>query len=117
MTLTDSVDFFGEVLGMKTAYVDIVCQHAAFRHYLNDTDLQEIGEFTRENVTRFSNSRNRPYGWAEYTPVLESTQSATTLTSRGLMKTYKKSGCDTSRRDEINGRRRRSSVDFERNAK
>jgi hypothetical protein len=56
---------------MNSAYIEVVCQHAAFRHYLTDSDLQEIGEFTRENVTRFSNSRNRPYGWAEYTPVLD----------------------------------------------
>jgi len=55
----------------QRGYIDIVCQHAAFRHYLTDADLQEIGEFTRENVIRFSNSRNRPYGWAEYTPVLD----------------------------------------------
>jgi len=53
------------------AYIDIVCQHAAFRHYLTYIDLQEIAEFTRENVARFSNSRNRPYGWAEYLPTLD----------------------------------------------
>jgi len=47
-----------------------LCQHAAFRHYLTDIDVQ-IGEFTRENVARFSNSRNRPYGWAEYLPSLD----------------------------------------------
>ena len=51
------------------AYVEIIFQHAMFRHYLTDDELQEIGEFTRENVARFSNDRNRT--WAEYASALD----------------------------------------------
>ena len=85
------------------AYIDIVCQHAAFRHYLTDIDLQEIGEFTRENVARFSNSRNRPYGWLSTYLHWIFMQFVVTSTFRGPKKRIGKGGRNIFRRDGING--------------
>jgi hypothetical protein len=52
---------------VMNAYIEVVGAIATRRHDLNDWELRNIGEFTRENVAKWLNSRTGA-DWVEYLP-------------------------------------------------
>ena len=57
-------------------YIEIVAEFVAWRHELAKRELCSIGDFTRENIARWLDSRGAPfeigvYGWKDFHAVCD----------------------------------------------